>query len=851
MPDLAALSLSAPSTPPLRPWRMPLTPDRYDRGPLTADERDALAIACTLDHGTFLSARGRAARAALDRLTRPLDDVRDLGQVASTTGRSHSVAMRRVVFAEMLARGAVFWQWSPDEWRETIGTSPDAYVRRHGSTARPPDGGGRGALRKTAYFLGEVSDLRSVGLCDDATHLAHIAFDPEASATELARILTMLATGQGYSARIAEQGLAGMLNLLALLCRSPYLDAIGSDILLDVAREAIAIRYRERYCLVRQVSDALHRLGLIDEADLDRVVAVGQRTRPAHHRSETAGIAPAWVAWCMAWRDGVVDIVPESRDKSYAQLLGVGRWLSREHPDVVSPEQWDAALAHAYVRYACGATAGADAQPVGRVRLATQGRLGHPLAAQSIGGRLGTLRRFFSDVQDRPHTVAGLPARSIALRFKPDRAFRTPRAVKRRIQPDPRDIDLAVWHKLMGAAARLRPEDLGANVYYPFEFVRAAAFLWVTSARRPNEIVRLRVGCIRRDWDPEMLDDDGQPVDQDAQFIYLHVPLGKTSGPFWIPIPAFTADAIEAWERIRPAGQPRLRDPKDGADAKYLFCYRGKRIGKNWLCRTLIPLLCRTANVNATDARGKLTPHRGRSTIATLLRRAGVPLDNISTFLGHRSPDMVRRYAREDPFQHARAMRQADVLVRTMMGLYDPSAAAHGLPSVFFYLAYGPDKRPRLCASPQHLACPHRLRCVQCAMFLDAEEAEALERKPGVLQVGVAVPMEPEDTALERGDKETLDAILDRRKHLPPPEPPGPAFHVNKWLGQPEGQVPTSYLIAKGDVEALQARLTELIADLEGMRQRHKDGRNQLVRTFIRQIAQIEEGLRAIQAENR
>jgi len=401
----------------------------------------------------------------------------------------------------------------------------------------------------------------------------------------------------------------------------------------------------------------------------------------------------------------------------------------------------------------------------------------------------------------------------------------------------------------MGAAARLRPEDLGANVYYPFEFVRAAAFVWVTSARRPNEIVRLRVGCIRRDWNPEMLDDDGQPVDQDAQFTYLHVPLGKTSGPFWIPIPAFTADAIEAWERIRPVGQPRLRDPKDGADAEYLFCYRGKRIGKNWLCRTLIPLLCRTANVDATDARGKLTPHRGRSTIATLLRRAGVPLDNISTFLGHRSPDMVRRYAREDPFQHARVMRQADVLVRTMMGLYDPGAAAQGLPSVFFYLAYGPDKRPRLCASPQHLACPHRLRCVQCAMFLDAEEAEALEHKPGMLRVSVAVPMAPEDAALARGDKETLDAILDRRKDMPPPEPPGPAFHVNKWMGRPDEEVPTSYLIAARNREALETRLARLVADLDRLRRQHKDGRNQLVRTFARQIAQIEEGLQSIGAQ--
>jgi hypothetical protein len=228
-----------------------------------------------------------------------------------------------------------------------------------------------------------------------------------------------------------------------------------------------------------------------------------------------------------------------------------------------------------------------------------------------------------------------------------------------------------------------------------------------------------------------------------------------------------------------------------------------------------------------------------------------VPLDNISTFLGHRSPDMVRRYAREDPFRHARAMREADVLVRTMMGLYDPGAAANGLPSVFFYLAYGPDKRPRLCASPQHLACPHRLRCVQCAMFLDAEEAEALEQKPGVLRVSVTVPMKPEDAALERGDNETLEALLASQRELPPPAPPSPAFCVNKWIGRPAEEAPISYLLATGNVPALEARLAQLSADLNDLRQRHKDGRNRLLTALTHQIAEIEQGLQVIRAGDR
>jgi len=76
---------------------------------------------------------------------------------------------------------------------------------------------------------------------------------------------------------------------------------------------------------------------------------------------------------------------------------------------------------------------------------------------------------------------------------------------------------------------------------------------------------------------------------------------------------------------------------------------------------------------------------------------AGVPLDGVSAFLEHSSPEMERRYVRDDPHRHARTMRQTDVLVRTMLELYDPNAAGAGLPSVFVYLADsiagGPDSQ--------------------------------------------------------------------------------------------------------------------------------------------------------------
>ena len=46
------------------------------------------------------------------------------------------------------------------------------------------------------------------------------------------------------------------------------------------------------------------------------------------------------------------------------------------------------------------------------------------------------------------------------VRFKPPRAFATPRHIFRLIRPDPRDIDLTSWYKLAHAAATSRTESL-------------------------------------------------------------------------------------------------------------------------------------------------------------------------------------------------------------------------------------------------------------------------------------------------------------------------------------------------------------------------------------------------------
>src|SRR5947209_13827826 len=157
------------------------------------------------------------------------------------------------------------------------------------------------------------------------------------------------------------------------------------------------------------------------------------------------------------------------------------------------------------------------------------------------------------------------------LDFSPKEVLTTPQHLRRALDAAaPRDIDLRVWAKLTIAAATLAESDLPQGVPYPLSFYRALALVWVTSARRPNEIARLRLDCLREDWNPEMVDDDQQPVlrllapgpkqqGEDEKKIpkifYLHIPSGKNRGAFWIWVPDYTAEAITAWQAERPERQ--------------------------------------------------------------------------------------------------------------------------------------------------------------------------------------------------------------------------------------------------------------------------------------------------------
>jgi hypothetical protein len=169
-------------------------------------------------------------------------------------------------------------------------------------------------------------------------------------------------------------------------------------------------------------------------------------------------------------------------------------------------------------------------------------------------------------------------------------------------------------------------------------------------------------------------------------------------GEFYIPVPLYVADAIEVWESVRPPNQRALVDRKTRKPTHYLFQYRNELMGKAFLNESAIPLLCKLAGVNQTDVVGRIASHRARATTATWMHKMGMAPADIGKFLGHTDPlRSLPWYLRGDKHRLGRAYRKANPLERYVAAILDTNAHARQEPCVFYYLADGPDGRPRMC----------------------------------------------------------------------------------------------------------------------------------------------------------
>ena len=706
-------SLSSAKPAPASKWQMPILPDSYDQRPFSPEECQAIEHMKNVSsyaHGVFnpSSRESRAAKSMLTRLSQPFTDIFHLRYQGRMEARCTGVHL--MMYREMARHGKIFWSWSPDEWMDTLCPKATVFATRYGLGES-----GRNIIMDAAYLLASISDLRLVGHEWFIVEAANTYFGTELITQQCKKVVDAL-SGKGYQESPANVHLwRQSLCMLFVLNRSPYLEDLSEAFLASIPSEG---RTKRKGKIIL----GLQHLGILPPPSKQPIVA----TIPL----DREGMDQEWHSWCLAWFHQAVDLTPTIRTHYMYHLFSVGRWLSTQFPDIRTPEQWTEELALHFRSDLCSWTQGQYGGREGQRRLRTKGTLGQPLQAAGLVPYLVAVKHFFSALIRLPHAIGNAPARRIRLNFNPQEIFTAPNHIKKALEAaSPRDIDLHIWAKLTIAAATLAQSDLPANTLYSLTFYRALALVWVTSARRPNEIARLRLDCLREDWEPSMLNEDGVPVenvidrqehqgsDQEEienkppKIYYLQIPAGKSRGAFWIWIPDYVAEAINAWKRERPPQQRKFLDRKDREEVDFLFCYRERHSGVPFINNSVIPILCKRAGVSIEDAKGKITGHRGRSTRLTLLQRNGVSLNDLAEYAGHANTRTIRRYVRHNPLQLHRTIQAADDVSRMIEGVIDMQAAAQGLPALRWFIGYDANGDPMFCGNQSYITCPHRLDC--------------------------------------------------------------------------------------------------------------------------------------------
>jgi integrase len=716
---------------------------RYDRSPvLSATEWAVLERVLGSPHGQLRS----RSRLELHRLVQPLDDVLDRFIIRADE-RTGAV---RVLLWEMYRRQTTFWVWSPEEWRDTVTPSLVAFDRRYG-WAGSCHNSARSSIPLLAYLLGGVAPDGALGRAIQLQPLACKVFGVEAVATAGQRLSTVL-EGWGYSAK-PDPVFVAAISYLLLRNRSPYLEDLNSELLEAVAAQGVGLPCVEAHLL--RISLALADLNLIARPLPDK------RSQGTVISGTDGSVEAEWLAWCRRWRD---HSTLRTRDGMYYVLLKIGRWLQQCHLEVTSPAHWTYELAAEFVAVVDRMTIGdwADAH----CRLRQPERLGQPLSANAKARQLGALRTFLHDCQEWGWITAQL---------NPFRSLRTPPSIRRLLGPDPQVIDQALWAKLVWAALNLTTDDLvwyKGQTAYPLEMVAAVAVVWCFSALRSDEIMRLRVGCVRRARGDMAVPGTDEILPKDA-VCFLDVPVSKSMTAYSKPVHPLVGQRIAAWEQIRPAAQRLALDPKTGERVHYLFAFREQRMSRYYINDTLIPLLCRKAGIPEHDSRGRVTSHRARATIASLLYNAPEPLSiyELMQYLGHKEISSTQYYVKIDATKLASDVAKANYLeqnLATVSVLLDQEAvlsgaAARGEAWKYYDLGHG------FCTNAFWAQCAHRMACARCPFYRpkDSLAEQMVEGKANLVRMLEFVRLTDEERQLVEEGIGLHQALIEKLQDTP------------------------------------------------------------------------------------
>jgi hypothetical protein len=288
---------------------------------------------------------------------------------------------------------------------------------------------------------------------------------------------------------------------------------------------------------------------------------------------------------------------------------------------------------------------------------------------------------------------------------------------------------------------------------------------------RNDELHRLHLGAVERE--PANL--NLTTGEHDPGVCYLWVPENKYKGAFRKPVDPSVADAIEAWEKVRPP-QPRMMDRRTRRLTNRLFAFRGKPVSVYILNGRLIPLLCKKAGVPESDAVGAITCHRGRSTIASQLYNAESPLGllELKEWLGHKKVDSTLFYVKPDQQKLAASYSKANYFRENLARIsvlldveaIESGRAAQGEPYKYCDLGHG------YCANRFFSQCAHRMACIRCSYYVPAgsDTARLLEAKAHNERFIQEIPLRKQEIAAASGDAKAIDALSKRLSKMPAPD---------------------------------------------------------------------------------
>jgi integrase len=745
-------------------WNWPLDVSCYDRTPLLSqEEQRAVALFAQRPRDRALVVAKACQQGTLARLLEPLRDA-----LAVTHGEERFKAHSTYLVLRMCARdGRPFWAWERETWIRILGTSMADFFSMH-KPGNPTDL--RQYLIAVAYLLDCFSDFQALGGIELA-NLAFKVFGRERVETTFTPILAVNAQW-GYS-RKDEADFRSVIAETLLLNRSPHVRDLTRPFLEQV--HAAMAPIPRRRAMVYRLSRILVHLGFMTSP----LPLLGGLPASTYKAERERGIAPEWIAWVERWFTTTTRPLHTRLDMR-RDLLRVGRWLAVHHPEVTTPAQFTRELAAELVAAANQMCIGDFSCDNLNVPLIDPGK---PWSATRKHAFLGVLRRCLTDAQEW-----GWMER----RFNPQRVFATPRSLKHQIRIAPRTISDDIWAKLLWAGLNLRAEDcplrghhrthrwpkgdseraplpVEFESYYPLEMIRALAILWLFAGLRSDELSRLRVGCARMQTVVS-----GDEAQASKPVCLLDIPVHKTGWAFTKPVDPLVGEAIAAWEKVRPS-QPDLVDPKTGERVQFLFCCRAKRLSKTYLNHTLIPALCQRAGIPRTDARGSISSHRARSTIASQLFNAREPMTlfELQAWLGHQSPATTQHYVSTSPTKLAQAYKDAGYFsrnVRAIEVLIDQNAilsgaAADGSPWRYYDLGHG------WCSYEFFDQCPHRMACARCDFYVPKESTcgQWLETRDGLLKMLQEIPLSDEERAAVDGDVQALDQLLQKLATVPTP----------------------------------------------------------------------------------